>query len=109
MTHKTSKHPHGLTSSVTQAQLHEILELRAQDDALQAQLKKQEDDVIRLLQRGSSIEPGPRTASLRRFERRRVPWKAVVERKLGKPYAARVLAATRPETFAHLVILPSWW
>jgi hypothetical protein len=33
-----------------------------------------------------------------------VSWKSVVERELGEDYAKRVLAATKPDTYTHLVV-----
>jgi hypothetical protein len=33
-----------------------------------------------------------------------VSWKSVVERELGEDYAKRVPAATKPDTYTHLVV-----
>ncbi len=41
---------------------------------------------------------------MKTVERRSVPWKQVVERKLGVEYAKRVLAGTKPDCFTHLVV-----
>jgi hypothetical protein len=43
-------------------------------------------------------------AFLKIIERRSVPWKQVVERKLGVDFAKRVLAGTKPDRFTHLVV-----
>lgn len=90
--------------SVTQEQLARILTLRQQVEALEHQLGEAQADVQSALEAGASIEPGQFRASLKTVERRSVAWKAVCERELGEPYCARVLAATRPDTFMHLVV-----
>ncbi len=50
------------------------------------------------------VESGLLRAFLKIIERRSVPWKQVVERKLGVDYAKRVLASTKPDRFTHLVV-----
>lgn len=89
---------------ISQAQLSHIIELRRQIEALEADLKAAEAEAQAALTAGRPVEPGLWKAWLRTTERRSVPWKQVVERELGQDYAKRVLAATKPETYTHLVV-----
>jgi hypothetical protein len=90
--------------SVTQDQLAAIINLRQQIETLEKQLGEAQADVQSALEAGASVEPGRFRTSLKTIERRSVAWKAICERELGEPYCARVLAATRPDTFTHLVV-----
>lgn len=89
---------------VPQPRLAHILELRQSIQRLQAELEQAEGEVQTALEAGCPVEPGLLRAFLKTVERRSVAWKAVVERELGEDYAKRVLAATRPEQYTHLVV-----
>src|SRR5580658_6162869 len=89
---------------ITQDQLAQIITLRQQVETLQLELGEAQADVQSALETGASVEPGLSRASLKTTERRSVAWKGVCERELGEAYCARVLAATRPDTFTHLVV-----
>lgn len=90
--------------SIQQQDLARILELRREIETLEADLKAAEESVREQLEVGASVESGLFRAFLKTTERRSVAWKGVVERELGEDYAKRVLAATKPDTFTHLVV-----
>ncbi len=91
-------------TTVNQAQLAHIVWLRQQVEQTKAKLEQAEAALRATLDAGAPVEPGLLRAFLKTIERRSVAWKAVVERELGEDYAKRVLAATKPETFTHLVV-----
>jgi hypothetical protein len=78
------------------------LEDRAQQLADQVEAAK--ESVRSRLEMGAGVQHGTFFAYLKKMERRSVAWKTVVERELGKGYARRVLAATRPDKFRLLII-----
>jgi len=90
--------------SIPQQELARILELRRDIETLEADLKSAEQAVRGQLEAGASVESGLFRAYLKTTERRSVAWKAVVERECGADYAARVLAATKPDTTTQLVV-----
>jgi hypothetical protein len=90
--------------SIPQQDLARILELRRDIETLEADLKSAEQSIHEQLEAGASVESGLFQAYLKTTERRSVSWKGVVERELGEDYARRVLAATKPDTFTHLVV-----
>lgn len=89
---------------IPQPKLAHIVDLRRSIQELQAELEQVEGEVQAALESGAPVEPGVLRAFLKECERRCVPWKQVVERELGEEYAKRVLAATRPERYVHLVV-----
>lgn len=89
---------------VTQDRLAEIIMLRQQIESLEKQLGEAQTDVKAALESGAEIEPGIFRASLKITERTNVSWKSVVERELGDDYTRRVLAATKPDKYTHLVV-----
>ena len=85
----------------------EIEMLRALEDRAQQiaeQVETAKESVRTRLEMGATVQHGTFFAYLKKMERRSVAWKAVVERELGKVYARRVLAATRPDKFSTLLI-----
>jgi len=92
------------TGPVTQTELALVLSLRDRIRELETQIAEAEAAIQAQLEAGLPVEPGLLKAFLRVSERRSVAWKAVVERELGEYYAKRVLAATKPERFVHLVV-----
>ena len=92
------------TEQVTQAQLTRILQFKGEIAEAKKQLEQAEAETQAALERGVCVEPGLLHALLKTVERRSVPWKQVVERKLGVDYAKRVLAGTKPDKFTHLVV-----
>jgi hypothetical protein len=89
---------------VTQGRLAEIITLRQQIEDLEKQLGEAQTDVKSALEAGAAVEPGIFRASLKTTERTNVSWKSVVERELGEDYAKRVLSATKPDKYVHLVV-----
>jgi len=89
---------------ITQDRLAEIITLRQQIEELEKQLGEAQTDVKSALEAGAIIEDGLFRASLKFTERTNVSWKSVVERELGADYAKRVLAATTPDKYIHLVV-----
>src|ERR1700730_8539246 len=89
---------------VTQDRLAEIITLRQQIEELEKQLGEAQTDVKSALESGADVEPGLFRASLKITERTNVSWKSVVERELGEDYAKRVLSATKPDKYVHLVV-----
>ena len=92
------------TEVVSQAQLARILQLKGEIAEAKKQLEQAEADVQSCLEHDVPVQPGLLRALLKVVERRSVPWKQVVERQLGADYAKRVLAATTPDRFTHLVV-----
>jgi hypothetical protein len=92
------------TQPVTQDQLSEIIVLRQQIEDLEKRLGEAQTDVKSALEAGAAVEEGLFRASLKVSERTSVSWKSVVERELGPDYTRRVLAATKPDRYTHLVV-----
>ena len=92
------------TEVVSQAQLARILQLKGEIAEAKKQLEQAEAEVQSCLEHDVLVQPGLLKALLKVVERRSVPWKQVVERQLGADYAKRVLAATKPDRFTHLVV-----
>jgi hypothetical protein len=89
---------------VPQDKLALIISLRHEIEQLEAQLGEAHTEVKAALESGAEVEPGLFRASLKVTERTNVSWKSVVERELGGDYAKRVLAATKPDKYTHLVV-----
>lgn len=89
---------------VTQDRLAEIITLRQQIEELEKLLGEAQSNVKFALESGAEVEPGLFRAFLKVTERTNVSWKSVVERELGDDYAKRVLAATKPDKYVHLVV-----
>ena len=92
------------TETIPQTKLEAILALKRSIRDLESELESAETEVKASLQAGAIPEEGLFRAFLKVSERRSVPWKQVVERELGKAYAKRVLTATKPDRFTHLVV-----
>ena len=89
---------------VKQDRLAEIITLRQQIEELEKQLGEAQTDVRTALESGAEVEAGLFRASLKITERTNVSWKTVVSRELGEDYAKRVLAATKPDKYVHLIV-----
>lgn len=89
---------------ISQMTLKKYRQLENQIAELTTQFKEVKDDIIMRLDDGSSVELGDRTADIQSVERRSVSWKQIVVRELGKTYAGRVLAATKPTFFFKLTV-----
>ncbi len=89
---------------ITQKTLAHFATLVNQIETLNAEMKELKGDLVDSLNKGVKVEDGPRIAKLTPVEKRSVSWKEVVIRELGKVYAGRVLAATKPFTFFKLVV-----
>jgi hypothetical protein len=96
--------PSPKVGSVTQDRLAEIITLRQHIEKLEKQLGEAQTDVKSALECGADVEPGLFRASLKVSSRTNVSWKSVVERELGDDYTKRVLAATKPDKYVHLVV-----
>ncbi len=92
------------TGTITQEKLAYVLTLRGEIAERKKALEETEAEVQAALEDSVSVESGLLRAFLKIIERRSVPWKQVVERKLGVDYAKRVLAGTKPDKFTHLVV-----
>ena len=92
------------TGTITQEKLAYVLTLRGEIAERKKALEEAETEVQAALEDSVPIQPGLLRAFLKIIERRSVPWKQVVERKLGVDYAKRVLAGTKPDRFTHLVV-----
>ncbi len=92
------------TDTITQEKLAYILTLKGEIAERKKELEQVETEVQAALEDSVPVESGLLRAFLRIIERRSVPWKQVVERKLGVEYAKRVLASTKPDSFTHLVV-----
>ena len=92
------------TGTITQNRLAYILTLKGEIAERKKALEEAEADVQAALEDSVPVESGLLRAFLKIIERRSVPWKQVVERKLGVEYAKRVLAGTKPDKFTHLVV-----
>jgi hypothetical protein len=90
--------------SVSQDRLALIISLRHDIEQLEVQLGEAQADVKAALESGAAVESGLFRATLKFTERTNVSWKSVVERELGGDYAKRVLAATKPDKYVHLII-----
>ena len=92
------------TDTITQEKLAYVLTLRGEIAERKKALDEAETDVQAALEDSVPVESGLLRAFLKIIERRSVPWKQVVERKLGVDFAKRVLAGTKPDKFTHLVV-----
>ncbi len=92
------------TGTITQKRLAYILTLKGEIAERKKALEEVEADVQAALEDSVPVESGLLRAFLTTVERRSLPWKQVVERKLGVEYAKRVLAGTKPDKFTHLVV-----
>ncbi|MCH8890231.1 MAG: hypothetical protein IH827_04010, partial [Myxococcales bacterium] len=92
------------TGTITQEKLAYILTLKGEIAERKKALEETEAEVQAALEVSVLVQPGLLRAFLKIIERRSVPWKQVVERKLGVDYAKRVLAGTKPDKFTHLVV-----
>ncbi len=92
------------TDTITQEKLAYILTLKGEIAERKKALEETEAEVQAALEDSVPVESGLLRAFLKIIERRSVPWKQVVERKLGLDYAKRVLAGTKPDRFTHLVV-----
>ncbi len=92
------------TGTITQEKLAYILTLKGEIAERKKALEETEAEVQAALEDSLPVESGLLRAFLKTVERRSVPWKQVVERKLGVDYAKRVLAGTKPDRFTHLVV-----
>ncbi len=92
------------TGTITQEKLAYILTLKGEIAERKKELEQVETEVQAALEDSVPVESGLLRAFLKIIERRSVPWKQVVERKLGVDYAKRVLASTKPDRFTHLVV-----
>ncbi len=92
------------TGTITQNRLAYILTLKGEIAERKKALEEAETEVQAALEDSVPVESGLLRAFLKIIERRSVPWKQVVERKLGVDYAKRVLAGTKPDKFTHLVV-----
>ena len=92
------------TDTITQEKLAYILTLKGEIAERKKALEETEAEVQAALEDSVPVQPGLLRAFLKIIERRSVPWKQVVERKLGMDYAKRVLASTKPDRFTHLVV-----
>ncbi len=92
------------TGTITQKRLAYILTLKGEIAERKKELEQVETEVQAALEGSVPVESGLLRAFLKTVERRSVPWKQVVERKLGVEYAKRVLAGTKPDKFTHLVV-----
>ncbi len=92
------------TEVITQEKLAYVLTLKGEIAERKKELEQVETEVQAALEDSVPVQPGLLRAFLKIIERRSVPWKQVVERKLGVEYAKRVLAGTKPDKFTHLVV-----
>lgn len=96
--------PQSVPAVISQDRLTAFLALRQRIDALEVEWKQAEAEIRAAVEADFPVEPGVFTAFLKTTERRSVAWKAVCERELGSDYCTRVLAATKPDRFTHLVV-----
>jgi hypothetical protein len=92
------------TGTITQEKLAYVLTLKGEIAERKKALEEAETEVQAALEDSVPVESGLLRAFLKIIERRSVPWKQVVERKLGVDFAKRVLAGTKPDKFTHLVV-----
>jgi len=89
---------------ITQKTLSHYTSLTNQIEALSAEAAQMKADLIDALKKGVKVQPGERIARVNSEERRSVSWKEIVIRELGKVYAGRILAATKPSLVFKLVV-----
>ena len=92
------------TGTITQEKLAHILTLKGEIAERKKALEEAEAEVQAALEDSVPVQVGLLRAFLKIIGRRSVPWKQVVERKLGVDFAKRVLAGTKPDRFTHLVV-----
>src|SRR5262245_56267885 len=90
--------------AITQASLRKLLLARKRVAGLEASIKRAEGQLLEQLKAGATVQDGLLAAYVKTWERRSPAWKAIVERELGEDYAARVLSATKPDTFTKLAV-----
>lgn len=89
---------------ITQKTLAHYATLTNQIETLNKEAGQMKSDLIDAINGGAKVETGERIAEVKTSERRSVSWKEVVIRELGKVYATRVLAATKPFNVFKLVV-----
>ena len=82
----------------------ELLELETWAKDTKARLQAEEDQVIKALDDGLSIESGERTATVRTITRRIVAWKDAFVRHVGRAVADRLTAEAEPTVYKKLEI-----
>lgn len=90
--------------TIMQSELADIMRLRRQAKAIEAELKERESNAIALIHAGAEIEPGILDANIKPTERRNVAWKAICERELGAGYCNNVAAHVKPSVSERLAI-----
>jgi hypothetical protein len=98
--------------TISQKVLQGILKQRQKIETLTKSLAVAEDAVFQSLKGGATVQNGMLAASIKVLERRSPAWKPVLIREIdardgegaGERLAARVLAATRPDTHERLVV-----
>ena len=87
---------------ITQFELGALLSLNARLAQLKSQVESAEESIIARLRAGAAVEPGPRTAEVKRNLRRTPSWKNIARRlakRLGldpDQYYGNVIAHTKP-------------
>lgn len=99
------------TAAVSQETLSKIVRLRREVQEIEswatetrARLQAEEDQAIKALEDGLSIEPGERTASVKTITRRVVAWKDAFVKYLGITLAEKVSQETVPQVYKRLEI-----
>lgn len=77
---------------------------KAQATELEAEVKKQEKDLLALFDTKAEIEAGEFTSAVRTTERRNVAWKEAFEKACGPEAAAAVHAQTTPTITRHVIV-----
>jgi hypothetical protein len=96
--------------TISQTELALLISLRARLRILNAQVKENEQSLMRRLETGVPIEPGSHTAALKEHFRRCVAWKYAVVRLAtrlgldGEAYCANVLGNTKPTRTLSLFV-----
>src|SRR5262245_8563621 len=93
-----------MSKRITQRTLAAVLKQRAAIQKASTELDVLEESLLQRLKAGEPLQPGLIRAYVKEWERRSPAWKAVVEREISQEYAARVLAATKPDKFEKLVV-----
>ncbi|HEY2119590.1 MAG TPA: hypothetical protein VGH37_10440 [Candidatus Acidoferrum sp.] len=89
---------------ISQQKLASILKQRKRIEDLEASLKEAEGQLLADLKSGATVQAGLFVASVKTWERRNVAWKEILVREKGQPYADKVLAGTKPESYEKLVV-----
>jgi hypothetical protein len=93
-----------MANKISQTTLSKVLLAKKRIAELEAEVKAGEEEILTALKDGAMVQDGVLTSYIKSWERRSPSWKSVVERELGKDYATRVLAATKPDTYTSLII-----